>query len=380
MSPEQKTWNAVLSQLQLQMTNSTYDTLFKGTHLVSTTDNIWQVAVANTFAQDWLKNRLYDTILRVASNEVGVPADQLSLQFVMVQPVDGHVNGYGGNGNNGHTVGSAINPADRWLPDGSSPYARFTPTLEKINSKTGYYPLPRFYLEFWEMYLTCRWKRAGSRAFMLRQKLLSQDTRKIRSDEFSPWTPVIETSFEALARLIATNRAAISGRRSQCQQYELERDLGQPRGEDCCGRHAAAGCRIELAERGVRQPHCYFWRAGVLEVLSLEKMVMIEQLGNTRGHQVRLQVYHSLPAALTPFQAAFLPEPLQEQHRAWLMRYSKAMDWSLASWEATPGDVETFIDYDPGWAGTDRMLDGQYHPNPYLTTPSQAVIRDMCHV
>jgi hypothetical protein len=355
----QTVWDTTLAQLQLQMTRATFDNWLKDTSLLSCENGTWQVAVTTPAAQEWLQNRLHDTVRRVATTVAEHPVE---LQFI-VQNSNGNDSGHSGNG---HTApATAVDPADLWQPDADSLYEQFTPPLRKLNTRTGYYPLPRFYLEFWEAYLTCRWKRADSRAFVLRQKLLSRDTRKIQSARFTPWTPVIETSFEQLADLINTNRAAIAGRRGQCQRYEQERDLGRPRGDDCCGRHTTAGCRIELATRGARQRHCYFWRVGVLEVLSLEKMVVVEQRGSNRYHQVKLQLYHQLPAALTPFQVTFLPERLQQRHRAWLMNYGEAMNWSLSDWDATPRELETFIDQDPSWYGPDRLLDGRYDPNPY---------------
>ncbi|GAB4446044.1 MAG: hypothetical protein Kow0031_28620 [Anaerolineae bacterium] len=378
MLPEQTIWDSVLSQLQLQMTTATFDTCLKGAHLVSVDGNLWQVAVKNDQARDWLENRLHSTILRAVANETGLQAGQLSLQFiVVVNPTDNLPDNLTGADHplNGHANG-VVRSTDYWRHDDVSRYEQFTAPIQQTNNKTGYYPLPRFFTQFWEEYLSIRWKQAGRRAWALRQKLLSEDTRKITGKNFTPWTPVIETSFEALANLISTNRAVITGRRGQCQRYEQERKDGRPRGDDCCGRHTAVGCRIEMAERGHRQRHCYFWRPGALEVLSLEKMVVVEQSGSNRYHQLRLQVYHSLPPVLTPFQVGFLPEALQKRHKSWLEKHGDEMGWRLPDWSAVPGDLETFIDCDPAWAGEDRELNDRYLPNPY---PGEQFYHDTCH-
>jgi hypothetical protein len=359
------------------MTRETFDTWLKDTWLVSTSDNVWQVSVKSAYAKDWLENRLHDTILRTASAESGIPAGQLTLQFIVVDAIDDPPDNLNGAtpSLNGRTSG-AIKSTDVWQPDSPSLYRQFTAPIKTINTKTGYYPLPRFYIEFWETYLVIRWKQAGRRAWSLRQKLLSRDTRKVTGKNFTSWTPIIETSFDALAQLISTNRAVITGRRGQCQQYEQDRDRGQPRGDDCCGRHTAAGCRIEMAQRGRSQKHCYFWRVGVLEVLSQEKMIVVDEVGKNRHHLLRLQVYHSLPPVLTPFQVSFLPKSLRDKHHDWLQQHGDKMDWRVADWQAVPADLETFIDYDPDWNGEDRQLDGRYQPNPYL---GEQAYHDTCH-
>lgn len=75
-------WQDVLSQLQLQMTRATFDTWLKDTHIVSQNNDKLIIGTKNTFAKDWLENRLYNTINRTVVNIVGQHVD---LQFIVYQ-------------------------------------------------------------------------------------------------------------------------------------------------------------------------------------------------------------------------------------------------------------------------------------------------------
>jgi len=73
-------WQAALGQLQLQMTQATFDTWVKDTRLVSKDEEKLVVGTKNAFAKDWLENRLFLTISRTINNILGCPID---IQFVV---------------------------------------------------------------------------------------------------------------------------------------------------------------------------------------------------------------------------------------------------------------------------------------------------------
>ncbi len=72
-SPHQ-VWQDTLEQLQLQMTNATFNTWLKHTHFVKYTDNTYTIGVKNTYAKDWLENRLLNTIKRTLTRTTGEPS------------------------------------------------------------------------------------------------------------------------------------------------------------------------------------------------------------------------------------------------------------------------------------------------------------------
>ena len=73
-------WQAALGQLQMQMTQATFDTWVKDTRIVSKNNGTLVVGTKSAFAKDWLENRLFTTINRTVSNILGHPVD---LQFVV---------------------------------------------------------------------------------------------------------------------------------------------------------------------------------------------------------------------------------------------------------------------------------------------------------
>jgi chromosomal replication initiator protein len=82
MSIEQ-VWQTVLGQLQLQMTRATFDTWLKDTRIVSKNNKDLVIGAKNSFAKDWLENRLYNTINRTVSNILGHPVD---IKFIVDSP------------------------------------------------------------------------------------------------------------------------------------------------------------------------------------------------------------------------------------------------------------------------------------------------------
>jgi len=57
-------WSAALGELQLQMTQATFETWLRGSKLVKHEDGTFVIAVKNGYAKDWLEHRLLATIKR----------------------------------------------------------------------------------------------------------------------------------------------------------------------------------------------------------------------------------------------------------------------------------------------------------------------------
>ncbi|MEW5956949.1 MAG: chromosomal replication initiator protein DnaA [Chloroflexota bacterium] len=106
-------WQAALGQLQLQMTQATFDTWVKDTRLVSREQDRLVVGAKNAFAKDWLENRLFATINRTVNSILGYPVDihfvvdagdaSLARLSTSLLEFESHQNGSGGNGN-GHNA------------------------------------------------------------------------------------------------------------------------------------------------------------------------------------------------------------------------------------------------------------------------------------
>jgi len=68
-------WQDVLGQLQLQMTRATFDTWLKDTRIVSQDDEQLTIGTKNSYAKDWLENRLFNTIDRTVADILGHAVD-----------------------------------------------------------------------------------------------------------------------------------------------------------------------------------------------------------------------------------------------------------------------------------------------------------------
>ena len=69
------TWKAVLGDLQVQVNRPTYDTWLKDTDGISITGNLLSVAVATSFASEWLERRMYQLIQRTVQRVTGWPLE-----------------------------------------------------------------------------------------------------------------------------------------------------------------------------------------------------------------------------------------------------------------------------------------------------------------
>lgn len=79
-------WQAALGQLQMQMTQATFDTWVKDTRIVSQNEGNLVIGTKSAFAKDWLENRLFTTINRTITTILGHP---VNIQFT-VDLTDNH--------------------------------------------------------------------------------------------------------------------------------------------------------------------------------------------------------------------------------------------------------------------------------------------------
>ncbi|GAG35419.1 unnamed protein product, partial [marine sediment metagenome] len=62
---EQELWEAVLAQIQFNISRASFATWFKDTHIASRTTNKVVVAVPSNFSLEWLQNKYDKTILKI---------------------------------------------------------------------------------------------------------------------------------------------------------------------------------------------------------------------------------------------------------------------------------------------------------------------------
>jgi hypothetical protein len=71
----QRIWYAALGELQLQMTQATFDTWLRDSMVVAREDGVFVIGVKNGYCKDWLENRLYTTIQRTLTRLAGEPCE-----------------------------------------------------------------------------------------------------------------------------------------------------------------------------------------------------------------------------------------------------------------------------------------------------------------
>lgn len=105
-------WQATLGELQLQLAKSTFDAWLKDTTLVAAEDGVYTLGARNSYARDWLDNRMRGLVKRTLARIVG---RQVDIRFIVdAKPVESpapkDLIGYdpadaaptGNNGTNGH--------------------------------------------------------------------------------------------------------------------------------------------------------------------------------------------------------------------------------------------------------------------------------------
>jgi hypothetical protein len=76
-------WEATLGELELQMTKATFNSWLKDAHLLGRDEDGYVIGVHNQYAQDWLTNRLHDTVARTLG---AIMQEQVDLRFAVWNP------------------------------------------------------------------------------------------------------------------------------------------------------------------------------------------------------------------------------------------------------------------------------------------------------
>ncbi|MCL5074168.1 MAG: chromosomal replication initiator protein DnaA [Chloroflexi bacterium] len=76
-------WQAVLGELQLQVSKANYETWLKNTSVVSHEDGLFIIGAPNSFAKEWLESRFLSKIKRTLTSIIGQTVD---LKIVVAQP------------------------------------------------------------------------------------------------------------------------------------------------------------------------------------------------------------------------------------------------------------------------------------------------------
>ncbi len=79
MTPEQ-IWQAVLGELELQMTRATFDTWLRDTRVVTREGDTFVIGVPTAYVKDWLENRLSSTVVRTMA---GICGRRVDVEFVI---------------------------------------------------------------------------------------------------------------------------------------------------------------------------------------------------------------------------------------------------------------------------------------------------------
>jgi hypothetical protein len=77
-------WQQTLGQLQMQMTQGTFNTWVKNTSLVAREGQCFTIAVKNEFAKDWLENRLFKTIQRTIAGLIATENSNQALEDIEI--------------------------------------------------------------------------------------------------------------------------------------------------------------------------------------------------------------------------------------------------------------------------------------------------------
>ncbi|MDH7489146.1 MAG: chromosomal replication initiator protein DnaA [Anaerolineae bacterium] len=79
-------WQATLGELQLQLAKSTFDAWLKDTTLVAAEDGVYTIGARNSYARDWLDNRMRGLVKRTLTRIVG---RQVDVRFIVdAKPVE----------------------------------------------------------------------------------------------------------------------------------------------------------------------------------------------------------------------------------------------------------------------------------------------------
>jgi len=185
LSPDQ-VWQAVLGELQLQLTGATFSTWLGRAHLAGYKDGLFTVGVHNEHAKEWLETRLQGMIQRTL---VSVCGRDVSVEFVVR-----------------HQVGMEHAPEPA-LEAVAIEEPNLEAAIEFDASEIGFFPVDVYAGTFWRPYLT----RRSRYAWAIWEIVRAEDKRSKSDKAAAPWTPPATWSAPELAELAGCGIQAITG-------------------------------------------------------------------------------------------------------------------------------------------------------------------------
>ena len=195
-------WNAALSELQLQMTQATFDTWLRQSQFVRYENDVFVVGVHSGYAKDWLEHRLLGTIQRTLARLVG---KSVAVEFVVAEAAPTSPDS------------PPVAEVARYVPlQEPGPGEVAVEVVEFDPTRKGFVMTANYAVRFWQPYL-------GSVPFSLWMTLKSYAFQSERN----VW-PSIQTLADICAggnRHVILGRKACQGRKSQAGAAEiLERE------------------------------------------------------------------------------------------------------------------------------------------------------------
>lgn len=283
-------WQATLGELQLQMTQATFDTWLRDSRFIETgADGVFVVGVKSGYAKDWLETRLLATITRTLARLTGQATD---VRFVIDEAA---------------TVvaeAAAIAAASEQIKaETQPPPTATTPTFEVPDFDVldaGWFKVGEYERRFWAPVL-------GRIAWGVIEIVRKEDRRRRKDD----WTPGRRYSAPALAEQVPCGRQALLGINRSCDGNLAELrdryDVSQA-GDDGGWQYHQPGAFDRLQELGLAQ---------------------IERRGKGRHTTYWISVRTQL-GLLTPALVLDLPSRLQVQHDQWLADHGfEAQEWDV---------------------------------------------------
>jgi hypothetical protein len=269
-------WAAALNELQLQMTQATFDTWLHDSRLATHEGNTYTIQVKNRYAKDWLENRLLATIKRTLARLTNGP---VQIKFTVAYPAGDETM---------HTTSTTRPAAHRpgeippdELDRDQPPDCRYSVELVHFDPRDalGYVQAANYELHFWQPYLITVEREHGMRntgvSFALYLTLKSFPAHY--SSQHRPQWPSIQTLADMVAK---GNRHRIMGR---CERTDRPAIVG------------------------------------ALEILEDHRIVWLKSRGAGTQVTYAFRVLEPLPL-LTPTQVERLSQRLQQRHEAALAR------------------------------------------------------------
>jgi len=263
MKADSSIWQAALGELQLQMTQATFDAWLRGTRLLRVEDGALVVGVKSGYAKDWLENRLLAkierTLARLAGQTVGVRFE----------------------------VDEAVAEADEEPPPQPSPSggggseraAFVVPEYDVLGA--GFFQMAGYESRFWAPCL-------GRIAWRVVEIVRETDRRGTKR---TAWTPARRWTTPSLAELVPCGRQAIVG---------VDR---------ACGVDHPGAFSVEAGWRRHQN--------GAFDRLVAAAVATVERRGDPPRVTYWVSVRNQL-GLLRPDQVAVLAPRLQEKHDRWL--------------------------------------------------------------